>query len=391
MESNSCYSIMKRQFSNVSLVLSELDSDDSFSDIPSNIQNSSAVRKPTDIENNKKESQLNIHPDGQDNRVCPAEARIGKLVTTNIEGKEYVLPFKLLSECVAERLLTKNSHKLLNDSPPEGLDFRNPTLRDEIVSLLFAPVQQELVLKKTNLCGDYSVGPTCKAKCHSEIPSPNTSRAISNREDKQILNKSPSVSSAKVLKLDRTPFQCPISKCGDFVSATFYSSHLKVEHSDLTLGGLHPGEERTILVNLKLNVHGSNHCNAVYYLHSKLRDFGQSEFRNLVPVLLMSSKFQLIDLKRDARHGQHVKRSSQASKSYYVFWFTGIVSESMKIHYSLEIGARQWNHGWIYPLSGHQDLKSVFWSGAGLMFSQKWINKFITRQDKFLEMRLVLR
>lgn len=80
-----------------------------------------------------------------------------------------------------------------------------------------------------------------------------------------------SMKSAKELKIDRTPFHCPVSSCGDFVCAAFFSSHLKVEHSGILMEGIIPGQPRTILVDPKLNMAGKNHCNIVYYVVTKLR------------------------------------------------------------------------------------------------------------------------
>ncbi|XP_062703858.1 uncharacterized protein LOC109397272 isoform X3 [Aedes albopictus] len=366
MDSSTSRDGPERQCSQTSLVLSEMD-DGWYGKFAHHAQCATTIHQSTNVEERKVNCDLytssQLLDNKESNQIDVMEEKAGRstslLVTKTINGKNCVLPFKIIAEC-PEKHITTNSNKQLD-----------------------RPYQQEHVLQRKDLCGDFSFTPASKTIHQSCIED-------AKRQKESNTGTSSAVSSAKELKVDRTPFQCPISACGDFVSAAFYSSHLKVEHCGLILEWLHPGQVRTILVNPKLNIQRKNHCNIAYYLIDKLRGFGQSEFQNIVPVLLMSSKFQFVDLELDTDPGQQLKRPAQSSQFHYIFWFTGIVSENLQIQYSLEIGSWLRHHGLVYPLSANQDLQSVYKSGTGLIFSQRWVDQLISRKDKLMEIKLMV-
>ncbi|XP_062703850.1 uncharacterized protein LOC109397272 isoform X2 [Aedes albopictus] len=369
MDSSTSRDGPERQCSQTSLVLSEMD-DGWYGKRKVNCD----LYTSSQLLDNKESNQIDVMEE-------KAGRSTSLLVTKTINGKNCVLPFKIIAEC-PEKHITTNSNKQLDRYPTEGFDCLDTTFRNQIANY-FRPYQQEHVLQRKDLCGDFSFTPASKTIHQSCIED-------AKRQKESNTGTSSAVSSAKELKVDRTPFQCPISACGDFVSAAFYSSHLKVEHCGLILEWLHPGQVRTILVNPKLNIQRKNHCNIAYYLIDKLRGFGQSEFQNIVPVLLMSSKFQFVDLELDTDPGQQLKRPAQSSQFHYIFWFTGIVSENLQIQYSLEIGSWLRHHGLVYPLSANQDLQSVYKSGTGLIFSQRWVDQLISRKDKLMEIKLMV-
>ncbi|XP_065080792.1 uncharacterized protein LOC135703470 [Ochlerotatus camptorhynchus] len=269
-----------------------------------------------------------------------------------------------------------------------GNNISQPVVYQELSSdhyPVVAELPSKIVIQKKNLCGDFSVE-KCKESKNKTDARP-TQREKRNDEPLDY-DGTLSMKSAKELKIDRTPFQCPISTCGDFVCAAFFSSHLKVEHSGKLMEGIVPGQPHHILVDPKLNITGKRHCNIVYYMVTKLRDFGISEFKNTVPVLLMSSKFRFTEMEVGPQ--SHLSRPVSAAQHHYIFWITGIASESLKIQYSLDIGSNQRQSGWILPLGLSHDLHSVYQSGTGMIISQSRVDQLTRRNDKLLEMRLVL-
>ncbi|XP_021708743.1 uncharacterized protein LOC110679095 [Aedes aegypti] len=381
MEQNVNCNELKPQTSQTSLTLSELDDSEWLSSFTPHAQSTGKDHLSTGVIDSKMECDLPRLSAASDKSIkndnMEAAKLTSELVTMRTNGKEYVLPFKIRPECGENQPSTYDPVKHLDRYPTEGLDCNDLPHQKQI----------ETVLQKKDLCGDFSIAPSNKKKCHFETPSCKQDATREHESNKICWC---SMNSAKELKVDRKPFQCPISSCGDFVSSAFYSCHLKIEHCGLILEGLNPGKVRTILINPELNIHGKNHCNIVYYLTDKLRDFGQSEFQNVVPVLLMSSKFQFIDLEREIQSDQRLNQAAQSSRYHYIFWFTGIVSEKLKIQYSLKINSWQRHQGPIYPLSQRQDLKSVFQSGSAMILSQMWVDKLISRKDRLMEIKLTL-
>lgn len=149
--------------------------------------------------------------------------------------------------------------------PSEGYKMQQ---QDDTVNTFFTLADQEIILQKKNLCGDVS-DEKCKnsnKKSVAKLPEgEKTNEELSDYVDSQ------SVQSAKDLKIDRKAFQCPISSCGDFICATFFSAHLKVEHSGIMMERINPRELRIIIVNPNLNVGRNAHCRIVYFLANKLR------------------------------------------------------------------------------------------------------------------------
>lgn len=294
-----------------------------------------------------------------------------ELVTACLRGTNFVLPFEFVEKCLQEKLISSSK----GCYPTEGHKRLDAQHQHDIVSLFFTPVGQESILQRKNLCGDFSV-----VKCKELEQKPDAKYIGSGSETL-------SMKSAKELKIDRTPFRCPISSCGDFLCVAFLSTHLMVEHSGVLKEGIDSGQPRSLLVDPKLNVSGKNHCNVVYYMATKLRDFGISEFKNAVPVLLMSSKFRFTDLQVDT---QCEMSRPAGAQHHYMYWITGITSESLKIQYSLEIGDHERQSGWILPLGLSHDLRNVYRSGTGIIISQSRVDQLTRRKDKLLEMRLML-
>ncbi|XP_058463618.1 uncharacterized protein LOC131437944 [Malaya genurostris] len=286
-----------------------------------------------------------------------------KLVTCTAGGKVFILPFEILDDGGDEKEFSSEDRHQWADEPTDN------------------SLDTETVMRNMNRCGDYSFAKTDKSQLGKEADKNLTVQPVGQPNGNIV--KREEVKSAKFLKVSKRPVHCPISECRELVCAAFFSTHLKADHFQMLRGKLDPGQTYSILVDPVIEEYGVCRCNVAYYLGGKLRDFGSSEFKDYLPVLLMSTKFKFND--------SEVDESEQDGGQQYLFWLTGIVSEHLKIEYTLTVGSHKSQSGFIYPLGQPQEIASIFESGAGLIISQQQISRLLSSEDNLLQLGVTLR
>ncbi|XP_058828848.1 uncharacterized protein LOC131688551 [Topomyia yanbarensis] len=310
--------------------------------------------------------------DVSDATATPSKAQVrrknpSKMITGTIGGIRYVLPYETIEDYDSD---TKAP-------PAEGQE-------QWAIESTSNSVETETVMRKKTLCGDFSF---------VKVNEPTSESDKKTSERSEIMNKTTvqsesdcvklEVKSAKLLKIQRMPVHCPITGCQEQVCSSFFSSHLKRDHSQILRRFLDPGQTHTVLVDPAIEEYGVCHCNAVHYLGSKLRNFGSSEFKDHLPVLLMSTKFNFIDL--------DLADQEQTDRQQYMFWLTGIVSDYLKTEYTLTVGSFKCQRGFIHPLGQPQGIESVYRSGAGVIVSQQEVGRLLNQKDKLLRLRVSLK
>ncbi|XP_055537773.1 uncharacterized protein LOC129725704 [Wyeomyia smithii] len=257
-----------------------------------------------------------------------------QLVTTVTERGKYILPFMLIQdEKVHDELTTVRGKK---------------RRRKALKSVVFSSVTQEQPV--TNHTREI-VGETAVNQQETEIKT------------------------AKEYGVRRQPICCPISDCQELVSPGFYASHLRVDHSQVICCQLRPGQTDNFFLDPSVNQYGVIRCNVTIFLTDKLRDFGFGKCQNQLPILFLSTKLPWEEQVPELR-GQ------------YMYWFTGIASESLDTEYTLAIGSHQRQRGLVYSLAHPQSVEAVYQSGAGVIISQTQIDQQLRPKDSLLPVRL---
>ncbi|CAD7080732.1 unnamed protein product [Hermetia illucens] len=232
------------------------------------------------------------------------------------------------------------------------------------------------------------------ADMFSILPQYKTLPATDN--DIHTRKRSSEIPKAANLNIPRSPIICPISSCSKLVFVSEFSKHIKIDHERIPVECMAPSMHKNLFFDPKLGHYGFNKCHAMYLVIDRIKDLGSKDYKDYLPVLLMSTKISLADILRS--EGKSRKRAIKNSDICLMIWLTGLTLPDLPIYYTLIAWCRKCkvprchiaHSGQIYPIRNKQDYRSVFKSGQFLLLRYEQWMLLSNNGNDLMELQIVI-
>ncbi|XP_063700384.1 uncharacterized protein LOC134830744 [Culicoides brevitarsis] len=178
--------------------------------------------------------------------------------------------------------------------------------------------------------------------------------------------------SATSLNISRAPILCPISTCNKLEFKSLIVKHIQTDHPRVLLKIISSGAEKSHLWDTRIDKKNIRKCHVVYLLRDRIRDLGSTEFRNYLPILVMTTKF-----KASSIFGENEIKSRE--QSHFMIWLTGLAIEELPVHYTLTLCSNKLPNSSrkivfsneIYSWRQDQSTRALYESGNALILTHQ--------------------
>uniref|UniRef100_A0A1B0B6U2 DUF4729 domain-containing protein n=1 Tax=Glossina palpalis gambiensis TaxID=67801 RepID=A0A1B0B6U2_9MUSC len=194
----------------------------------------------------------------------------------------------------------------------------------------------------------------------------------------------------------RTPVQCPESTCQRMIFISDFNKHFAIDHNHLPMERITQFQSKSFFLDPRLAHCGITKCHLLYLMRDKITDLGSSQYKDFLPILVMSSRINLAQMCSLNERDHHNLFADSKSKEFVVIWITGIVPEQFPISVSLTVWAHtgQAPHchmvhsGEMYSVRESQSGIDVWRSGHTLLLSPIEINLLTKGGKEMLNLQL---
>ncbi|KAL7050652.1 hypothetical protein ACKWTF_004164 [Chironomus riparius] len=137
------------------------------------------------------------------------------------------------------------------------------------------------------------------------------------------------------LNLPRLPITCPCSFCEMITTPTDFFSHITIDHPYIETVKLAPNKVVNCVFSPSGNVNFVR-CHQMFLLSGKMINIGYGPFKNCLPILLLTCKFNLREIFGSSSMSN---QASQKSEEVLCVWLTSVYQHP--VNYSLNV----WKHG----------------------------------------------
>uniref|UniRef100_A0A1A9WJR3 DUF4729 domain-containing protein n=1 Tax=Glossina brevipalpis TaxID=37001 RepID=A0A1A9WJR3_9MUSC len=284
-----------------------------------------------------------------------------------------------MAECIGQTNSLKNNSLLFSHLLNAHRAYHNPKLPSFPISC-----NDELVTQDPPR-PQYQV-----VNCSVEV-----AQALLNVKAKFLSIEPIQASAANIL---RTPIRCPESSCQLTAFVSDFSKHLVIDHSCLPIERISAFQTKSFFLDPRLARCGTTKCHLLYLLRDKITNLGCNEYKDLLPLLVMSSRINLAQICsfNENEQGEHIDIAK--SREYFLIWITGIVSEEFPISVSLTVWANSCDvpkchlvySGELYSLRNSQEGIDVFRSGKMMMLDALKLGVLTEEGTQMINAQLVV-
>ncbi|XP_065361025.1 uncharacterized protein LOC135954732 [Calliphora vicina] len=193
---------------------------------------------------------------------------------------------------------------------------------------------------------------------------------------------------ACVLNIPRSPIQCPESTCQRMIFVSNFNKHLVVDHSHLPMERITPYQCKNFFLDARLAHCGTSKCHLLYLMRDKITDLGSSEYKDFLPILVMTTRISLNELCG--------LRDQTSALEFFLIWVTGIAPEEFPTSVSLTVWSRSGRvpschvvySGQMYSIRKSQRALDVWQSGRMLLLSAHEIDTLTCNGKEMLNLQL---
>lgn len=192
------------------------------------------------------------------------------------------------------------------------------------------------------------------------------------------------------LNLSRSPVICPITTCTKITFISEFTKHIRIDHTNIPFEKIGPNQCKNLFLDPKVNVLRCNKAHVMYLITDKIEGLGSREYRNFLPLLIMSSSVNIIEL-ACSEYKSHSKEVRQSDQNYLMIWATGLTVPELPVSYNVTVyGASKQlpfchlsNSLYLYSIREPQDAKSLYKSGQVLLLSPQQI-RLLTNNGRYM-------
>uniref|UniRef100_A0A1B0AI70 DUF4729 domain-containing protein n=1 Tax=Glossina pallidipes TaxID=7398 RepID=A0A1B0AI70_GLOPL len=202
--------------------------------------------------------------------------------------------------------------------------------------------------------------------------------------------------SAHAINISRTPVQCPETNCQRMIFVSDFNKHFAVDHNHLPIERIAPFQSKSFFLDPRLAHCDIAKCHLLYLMRDKITDLGSTQYKDFLPILVMSSRINLAQMCSLNERDHHDLFADGKSKEFIIIWITGIVPEQFPISVSLTVWAHtgQVPHchmvysGEMYSVRKSQRGIDVWRSGHTLLLTPIEINLLTNGGEEMLNLQL---
>lgn len=135
------------------------------------------------------------------------------------------------------------------------------------------------------------------------------------------------------LHVCRSPIYCPDGDCRRMFFISDFNEHLTHGHPSLAMERITPHQVKTFFLDTRVTYPNKAKCHMVYFLRDKFIDHHSARFPNLLPVMVMSARLNIVDIfssNPDAKpSGRH--HSTGPENEVFLIWLTSIRPDDLKL------------------------------------------------------------
>ncbi|KNC23865.1 hypothetical protein FF38_05616 [Lucilia cuprina] len=190
------------------------------------------------------------------------------------------------------------------------------------------------------------------------------------------------------LNIPRQPIQCPESNCHKIIFVSDFNKHLVVDHNHLPMERIIPYQCKNFFLDARLAHCGTSKCHLLYLMQNKITDLGSSEYKDFLPVLVMTTRISLNEMCG--------LKDRPSTMEFFLVWITGIAPEEFPVFVSLTIWCRSGRvpsyhtvySGEMYSIRESQRALDVWQSGRMILLSSHEIDKLTNGGQEMLNLQL---
>lgn len=138
------------------------------------------------------------------------------------------------------------------------------------------------------------------------------------------------VSTSKV-HMPRNPARCPEHNCECMILVLNCRTHLVLDGTHLPMENVTPFQPKRFFLDLRLTYCGITDCNLLYLMHDKITNLSSTQYKNLLPLLIMSSRLNLAQMYSMNEHDYHDCIAIAKSTEFCLIWIARIAPEEFPI------------------------------------------------------------
>ncbi|KAM7356767.1 uncharacterized protein ACRADG_002401 [Cochliomyia hominivorax] len=193
---------------------------------------------------------------------------------------------------------------------------------------------------------------------------------------------------AYVLNIPRSPILCPESSCKRMIFVSDFNKHLVVDHSHLPMERITPFQCKNFFLDARLIHSDISKCHLLYLMRDKITNLGSSEYKDLIPILVMTTRISLNEMCG--------LRENSSDLDFFLIWVTGIAPEEYPISVTIVIWSRSGKvpachvvySGQMYSIRKSQRAFDVWQSGRMLLLSNQEIELLTCNGKEMLNLQL---
>uniref|UniRef100_A0A1I8PD03 DUF4729 domain-containing protein n=1 Tax=Stomoxys calcitrans TaxID=35570 RepID=A0A1I8PD03_STOCA len=200
---------------------------------------------------------------------------------------------------------------------------------------------------------------------------------------------------AQRLSISREPLHCPISVCQSMVFISDLNKHFVMNHDHLSKERMAPFQCKNFFIDPHLRGQlkgGGNRCHMLYFLTDKITDLGSHEYKDYLPVLIMTAPLTMADMGLVS----HEESKTKQEEEFLLIWVTGITSKNLCLSVTLTLWSRSGQtpnchllySGDMYPIRNSQKALDVWKSGHMLMLSSAQVEQLTNGGKDMMNVQL---
>lgn len=189
---------------------------------------------------------------------------------------------------------------------------------------------------------------------------------------------------------NKNPFICPVTFCKNIIPVSDILKHFKLNHIRVPIVPIDPGACTNLFWEAKAERFGITQCLMLLLSTSKCKDFGYGQFRDCLPVAIMTTKIKFSNL-------AEVECVEEDRRHFYMIWLTAMSSSVEPVFYTLtawsgtdDARVHSVNSSQTYSIRADQNPKSVYGSGMVMILTSEQINRLSNNNQDMVKLQVVV-
>ncbi|XP_030372219.1 uncharacterized protein LOC115622424 [Scaptodrosophila lebanonensis] len=141
----------------------------------------------------------------------------------------------------------------------------------------------------------------------------------------------------KPLVIGRSPINCPDGDCARLAFISDFNKHLLHDHRALTMERIGLRQTKTFFLDTRVTLLNKAKCHMLYLVRDKIYDQQSDEMRDLLPVLVMTARVNLVEAFGYGDSLQRQRKNIACETELFLIWMTSLVPSNMRITGTLSV------------------------------------------------------